>query len=216
MRLVVACCALLAVAASSRGGCGKTPYEPCAGKACGAACTACPADDPGCVETAVVKACDAAGACAAAGSFECPATDPCAGKACGAECVVEPACRWASPPCMLPSMLGHCDATSACQQGEVSCSPADPDPCAGKACGETCNPCGAVPCMTLVATSCDGSGQCVPTTPWVCYDACAGKQRDEPCSICPPDATDCVAPMCVTSCDGAGRCLCSGSDAASP
>ena len=70
--------------------------------------------------------------------------------------------------------------------------------------------------MTLVATSCDWSGQCVPTTPWVCYDACAGKQRDEPCSICPPDATDCVAPMCVTSCDGAGRCLCSGSDPTYP
>lgn len=42
------------------------PYDPCAGKACGDPCTLCAPDDPDCVETAVIKACDPAGTCVAA------------------------------------------------------------------------------------------------------------------------------------------------------
>jgi len=38
-------------------------YDPCAGKACGATCHACPPDAPDCAETAVVKACDRGGFC---------------------------------------------------------------------------------------------------------------------------------------------------------
>jgi len=37
--------------------------DPCAGKACGDRCSVCPPGDTDCVETAVVKVCDAAGAC---------------------------------------------------------------------------------------------------------------------------------------------------------
>jgi hypothetical protein len=33
-------------------------YDPCAGKANGDACTACPPDDPACIETDVLKVCD--------------------------------------------------------------------------------------------------------------------------------------------------------------
>lgn len=47
-------------------------YEPCANKACGDACTICPPGEPGCVETAVVKQCNGAGACEPAPA-QCPA-----------------------------------------------------------------------------------------------------------------------------------------------
>lgn len=41
----------------------EPPYDPCAGKACGDPCTICSPDDADCVETMVVKACDASGEC---------------------------------------------------------------------------------------------------------------------------------------------------------
>ena len=40
-------------------------YDPCAGKSCGEQCSVCPPDDADCVETAVVKQCNAAGECSA-------------------------------------------------------------------------------------------------------------------------------------------------------
>ena len=42
---------------------GEQPYAPCGGKACGDACSLCAPDDSNCVETADLKACDAAGQC---------------------------------------------------------------------------------------------------------------------------------------------------------
>ena len=38
-------------------------YDPCGDKSCGETCQVCPPDDNDCVETGVVKACDAAGEC---------------------------------------------------------------------------------------------------------------------------------------------------------
>jgi hypothetical protein len=217
MRLAIACLALLAVAATSPSGCGKEPYQPCAGKRCGESCAECAPGDHDCVETAVVKACDAAGTCTAAGAFTCSPPDPCAGRSCGDECTIDPPCRWSTPPCMAPSALGHCDGAGACVQDAVSCAPPPVEPCAGKKCGDSCNPCGdAAPCPTFAATACDRAGQCVTATPWLCYDACAGKKCGERCSICPPDAADCGMVMCLTACDGAGRCTCAGGGAACP
>jgi hypothetical protein len=46
-------------------------YQPCAGKACGDACTICEPGDKSCVETAVVKACDRSGACVATSTPDC-------------------------------------------------------------------------------------------------------------------------------------------------
>ena len=222
MRLAVACLALLAIAASSRGGCGTPPhdYEPCAGKDCGAACTSCDPTDRACAETAIAKACAPGGACVPSGTFACPpaTTDACAGKACGDACAIEPACRSATPPCMMPTLLGHCDAGGLCVAADPTCAPPPPpDPCAGKGCGDSCNPCGdANPCPTFAPTACDRSGRCVFAAPWLCYDPCAGKVCHEACSICPPGVAGCAAIMCVTSCDGEGRCTCSGSGAACP
>lgn len=42
---------------------GGGAYVPCAGKACGAACTICEPGVPGCFETAVLKYCNKAGVC---------------------------------------------------------------------------------------------------------------------------------------------------------
>jgi hypothetical protein len=48
-------------------------YDPCAGKACGDACQLCPPNEPGCAETAVLKACDASGRCVTrTPSLACP------------------------------------------------------------------------------------------------------------------------------------------------
>jgi hypothetical protein len=38
-------------------------YAPCAGKKPGASCTLCDPADTGCIETAVLKTCDASGTC---------------------------------------------------------------------------------------------------------------------------------------------------------
>src|SRR5512138_2487639 len=112
MRLAVL--ALVLAAAAPRPGCGSgTAYAPCAGKACGDGCTACAPDDRDCVETAVVKACDPAGRCVPRTDGLC-ATAACAGKACATECTIDPPCRSATPPCMQPSQLGHCDPGGAC------------------------------------------------------------------------------------------------------
>ncbi len=47
------------------------PYHPCFFKPCGAPCTLCRPGDPSCVETAVLKTCDAKARCVAA-PVSCP------------------------------------------------------------------------------------------------------------------------------------------------
>src|SRR5688572_12171261 len=42
---------------------GPAPYQPCAGKTCGASCSLCAPNDPNCVETAVLKFCHSDGTC---------------------------------------------------------------------------------------------------------------------------------------------------------
>jgi hypothetical protein len=65
-------CVLFALAAAACGG-GQDVvlgtdapdggYDPCAGKNCGDSCQLCRPNDPNCVETSVVKWCNAKGAC---------------------------------------------------------------------------------------------------------------------------------------------------------
>jgi len=45
------------------GPCKPPTYNPCAGAACGTTCTACPPNDPTCLETAVLKECNSQGYC---------------------------------------------------------------------------------------------------------------------------------------------------------
>jgi hypothetical protein len=222
MRFTISVVALLAVAASQRGGCTRDePGSPaiddeCAGLACGASCAYCPDGATQCpVPTFAPTACDARGACVTAGTFSC---DPsaCEGKKCGDECTIDPPCRSASPPCMMPTVLGYCDAYGQCTTALPSCTPYEP--CAGKKCGEICDACApGQPCpMTAVVTACDRAGACVPRTPWLCYDPCASKACHAPCQLCAPDDPDCAETMVVKWCDGAGACVAQGTGAACP
>jgi len=227
MRAPILVLALLA-AGASRGGCdGATPYEPCAAKACGDACRTCAPDDASCVEPALppslATVCDPRGACtpvdvmAAGGNGPAAAgcaAAACAGKPCGEACTIDPPCRAATPPCMVPSRLGHCDGTGACVAVDppppgFCLPPPPPHPdCVGKACGDACNPCGPErTCPTLIPSACDRFGSCVGEVPWLCYDPCGGKACGAACTACPPDAADCAETMVVKACDATGRCV---------
>lgn len=97
-------------------------------------------------------------------------------------------------------------AADPCDAAAGSCTP-HPD-CVGKACGESCNPCGPERvCPTFVASACDRFGQCVGDTGWICYDPCAGKACGDGCRLCPPGAAGCVETMDVKACDTGGRCV---------
>lgn len=169
MRLALALGLVLAATTGPRDGCGAADSHPCGGKACGAPCTACPPGASDCTETAVVKACDAAGRCVPQTPDLCPAPpEACAGKACGDECLVSLPCHFAEPPCLAPQGPGRCDLTGACVAGDPgSCEP-HPD-CAGKACGDACNPCGPERvCPTLIPSACDRHGRCSGDVPGLC------------------------------------------------
>ncbi len=178
-----------AATGAPRQGCGgagagaATPpgYDPCAGKACGDTCTACAPDDRDCVETMVVKACDPLHRCVTKTEGLCAAaTDPCSGKACGAACTIDPPCRSATPPCMMPSLAGFCDAAGSCVAGTQppGCAPRAPPPpswgCVGKACGDSCGFCpdgtdpSRCPVPTFAATACDAQLQCVTAGTFTC------------------------------------------------
>jgi hypothetical protein len=96
------------------------PYNPCAGKACGASCTICPPGDPTCLETAVLKECSATGACSATPAVCAPppAYDPCAGKVCGATCTI---CRPGDPNCFETAVLKQCNAAKQCTATPSGC-----------------------------------------------------------------------------------------------
>ena len=131
-------------------------HDPCAGKACGDACSLCAPGDTGCVEPASVKHCDPGGRCLEGSpAFACPHPD-CAGKACG-----DP-CNPCGPDAVCPTfMASACDRFGGCS-GAVPwlCH----DPCAGKPCGASCSLCppGATGCFeTAVVKACDADGRCV-------------------------------------------------------
>lgn len=217
-RLRIALLASLAIAAAP-GQCDHAPpYEPCAGRSCGAPCTTCAPGDLHCVEPAVVQACDLLGRCVPAVQDLCaPAQGRCEGLACGAPCVIDAPCRLASPPCYVPSILGHCDQAGTCVPGDPPppgfCLPPPPWSCEGKGCGDACGVCppgtdpAFCPVPTFAATACDRAGECVTATPWLCYDPCAGLACGAACHTCPPDATDCGETAVVKACDAAGRCV---------
>ncbi len=143
-----------------------------------------------------------------------PPPDACEGQACGEGCVIEPPCRAATPPCLAPSVLGHCDATGTCvAEGLPACPPvAD---CAGQPCGVLCDPCAGM-CMHPYASACDLWGQCVPASSWICWDPCAGKACGADCHLCPSDAVDCAETMELKACDPSGRCVSRASELVCP
>lgn len=158
---------LATVAASPRGGCGtaatSSPYDPCRGKACGDACRLCAPDAPDCVETAVLKACDAAGKCVPAGTGTA-CFDPCHGKACGDVC--DPCAP--GVPCPTTAVAYRCDGSGRCLLPGLG-TPCDA--CAGKACGAGCGidpPCYPLCLVPSLPGACDGLGFCVPPDQAAC------------------------------------------------
>lgn len=105
------------------GGDAERPYDPCAGKACGASCSVCPPNDPTCTETADVKTCDAVGLCRS-GGVACtdasppPPYDPCEGKTCGSSCTQ---CPPTDPTCVETAVLKTCNKEGKCQAGIKDC-----------------------------------------------------------------------------------------------
>jgi len=180
MRLAISLAVVLAAAVAPRGGCGGNgtppPYDPCAGKACGATCTLCAPDAKDCVENMIAKACDPNGRCVPETPTLC--ASECAGKACGERCLwPDLPCLHAIPACLPPVGPGYCDGKGACAEGYPpppgACAPS-PD-CAGKACGDSCVACppGADPATcpapaSPVATACSAQLQCVPVGSFTC------------------------------------------------
>jgi hypothetical protein len=158
--------------ASGRGGCAPDPdYDPCQGKGECDPCTLCEPGAADCLETAVLKVCDAGGQCVAA-TDACPPPpyDPCAGKACGAYC--DPCAP--GEPCPMYFAATACNAAGECvTAGTFTCEPR-PDPCAGKRCGDDCvidPPCYPLCLMPSLLGKCDPAGTCQPVSDMKCVPA---------------------------------------------
>ena len=103
------------------------PYDPCRDKVCGESCQVCPPNDPDCVETTEIKACNTDGQCVSDTGDLCEDYDPCDGKLCGESCQV---CPPNDPTCIAPAVVTGCNGNGQCvpDTGEL-CS--DYDPCLG-------------------------------------------------------------------------------------
>lgn len=110
-------------------------YQPCAGKNVGASCTLCDPADATCVETAVLKACDATGACTSGVTVVPPPVyQPCANKKPGDACTL---CDPADAGCVETAVVKACNFNAACTELTLGTY----DPCAGKKDGDTCTQC---------------------------------------------------------------------------
>jgi hypothetical protein len=109
------------------------PYQPCANQACGTECRQCPPNDPRCIETAVVKYCQADGSCSPQPPLcEAPkvfcggiAGIPCPGNS---VCIDDPDDNCAPPEGADCSGICVCPKRSICPKG--STWSADPEVCA--------------------------------------------------------------------------------------
>jgi hypothetical protein len=117
---------------------GCAGWDPCAGKSCGEQCSQCPPDDPECVETAVLKVCDANGVCGGgapdcsagqcSSSLDCPTIAvcmPCADGSCAQPECVNGKCAMICPPpanpeCKLPSDCPQIEICMQCKNGSCA------------------------------------------------------------------------------------------------
>ncbi len=130
-------------------------YIPCEGKVCGDACTVCHPDDDACAETAVLKQCDASGACMA-GEWAC-----------------EPGgCDYGGQHYNEGDSFPSTDGCNqcGCSNGDVICTAmaCAYDSCGGKSCGDECTICDPNDegCSeTAVLKVCDEFGACGASVP---------------------------------------------------
>lgn len=125
-----------------------------------------------------------------------------------------------------------CPASGKKSEGACTDMACNPDPCAGKVCGEACSQCPpGVSCIIALQTICDPKGQCVPGTassvgcdvdscvPGESYPAddgcntctCAesGKKSDSGCTkIACPDPDACTPGDKFQAADGCNTCTC--------
>lgn len=173
------------------------PFEPCAGKPCGALCEGCP---PGEVCTDVARYCGADGKCGE--GFPVCEVSLCDSHA---DCPVpEVACQLCSDgtyACPSASCVaGRCVSSfdscpdSTCLS-DADC-PTSNAPC--QLCGDGSQVC--------PIASCQG-GRCVASIPGCSgHSPCAGKACGEPCSQCPPHDPDCFETAVLKTCDANGVC----------
>jgi hypothetical protein len=135
-----------------------------------------------------------------------PTWDPCEGKGACAPCTL---CEPGATDCYETAVVKVCDAAGRCVPDAGTCTPYDP--CAGKTCGETCDPCvPGEPCpMYFAATACNAAGECVTAGTFTCEpppDPCAGLPCGADCVIDPPCAPLCLMPSLLGKCDPGGVC----------
>jgi hypothetical protein len=193
--------ALTLVAACGRTDGGRqsgSPYDPCAGRTCGARCTICDPHDPRCAETAVLKYCSAQNECVS----PYPVCTP-------QECKTDGDCP-------------QIESCGTCPDGSFSCPEAR---CVGGQCSTVFPPCPAgcktsddcpqlgMPCQVCSdgSVACPGSlcvaGECVVSYPRCDgYDPCQGKACGSPCTVCDPRDTGCVETAVLKFCDAGGAC----------
>jgi hypothetical protein len=100
--------------------CDAAPPNPCAGLACGAVCTVCPASDRDCVKLQAFDQCNKDGVCSS-DPPQCATTPytPCSGKRCGDAC--HP-CDPADTGCFEPAVQQYCDSSGECRADNPLCA----------------------------------------------------------------------------------------------
>lgn len=178
-------------------------YRPCAGKACGASCSTCAPDDEGCVETDVVRTCNAEGACTVEASG--------CGRACenADQCAVQ---TFAPSVCRVCSDGNlSCDGV-ACVEGRCVVRPAEE--CEPRECEE------ASQCRTeggeleappeSACKECPGGGRVCPEP------GCTENQCVEKVPACPEEPKECGEGVECPQLIGAPCTLCDDGTAACP
>ncbi len=123
----------------------RAPYEPCAAKACGATCRLCDPMDPECIETAVVKFCQADGSCSPRAPT-CPPEPP--------RSLCSDTCRWAGD--------GECDDGGPGSDYSVCALGTDCTDCGPRA-SDSPGDCRSTGCTPgSYCALCWGSWQCLP------------------------------------------------------
>ena len=209
--------------------CPEAPYDACEEKVCGEECSPCDPEVGDCPAATVVWFCDASGVCVD-NDVTCD-EDLCADVVCeGADAVCEGDTLMGGYTSSCDAATGECQSSPAeppvecefgCADGACLPEPGDAyDPCADKACGETCSICDPTDndCMeTAEVKGCNHSGVCEGgfDASLCAYEPCeAGDSfpASDGCNtcFCPAEGytmeTDCTEEECGEACKSSAEC----------